>query len=77
MNKQIILDGGPADGQVVVVESDTKVYECYEQPKMDKGAKDNPIPPPIKHIYKEDPRVEGHFIYIGDAFNSIYLSILL
>jgi hypothetical protein len=52
--KTAIFDGGPLDGRVQVIYKDQKEYTCREFNGYGKF---------IEHIYKEDEKVEGHFIY--------------
>ena len=51
--KVIYLDGGPRNGQIAYVYKNEREYNV---PSAKQG---------IKHIYQEDEKMKGYFIYKG------------
>ena len=51
--KVILLNGGPRDGQIAYVYKNVKEYNVSSSKKGQ------------KHIYREDEKLAGYFIYTG------------
>lgn len=60
--KVILLDGGPYDGEMVMVEDWQTVYLCIirKEPASVSGTEEVQT---VVREYVEDPNVPGHFIF--------------
>lgn len=63
--KEVVFDGGPLDGRVEKIDEDLKTFQLSIV--NDASMYSNKV---INHFYIEDPKVPGHFQYMGERIVS-------